>query len=166
MTNVILLSHDFQFLNVVSTKKAIKLICKKRVEVIKSSDKEIYSGFFMPKVIRLINEIKASFNKKVPFSKSSVFVRDSYTCQYCGKHLSNKNATIDHVIPVSKGGKNSYTNCVTSCKTCNNWKSDKLLSQTNMVLVKHPTHPTFAEFMYFKMKALGIDLKEIWAVDK
>lgn len=161
-TQVILLDHNFQFLNIVSIKKAIKLMVKNRVEVIKSTEKELRCGFFLPKVLRLLREIRVTLNKKIPFSKQSVFIRDNYKCQYCGKDLTSRNATVDHVLPVSKGGKNSYQNCVTSCKPCNNWKSDMLLSQTNMQLHRTPTHPTFSEFMFMKMRSLGVELKDIW----
>lgn len=161
-TQILLLDNNFQFLSLVSIKKAIRLIVKEKVEVIKNTDKELRVGFYLPKVIRLLKAINTTFNKKIPFSKSSVFVRDNYQCQYCNKELNSKSATVDHVHPVSKGGKNTFLNTVTSCKPCNNWKDDKLLSQTNLQLAKQPTHPTFSEFMYMKVKMLGIDLKDIW----
>lgn len=161
-TQIILLDNNFQFLNTVSIKKAIKLIVKNRVEVIKSTTKELRVGFLMPQVIRLLKAIKTTFNKRIPFSKQSIFTRDNYVCQYCGKELHSKNATVDHVLPSSKGGKNSFLNCVTACKPCNSWKGDQLLSQTSMQLAKTPTHPSFSEFMYMKMKVLGIDLSDLW----
>jgi len=161
-TQVILLDHNFQFLNTVSIKKAVRLIVKERVEVIKSTDKELRCGFLLPKVIRLLKAINATFTKKIPFSKQSVFIRDNYVCQYCGKELHSRNATVDHVHPTSKGGKNSFENCVTSCKPCNQWKSDLLLEKTNMQLLRNPVHPTWNEFMYMRMKTLGISLSNIW----
>lgn len=161
-TQIVLLDHNFQFLNIVSIKKAVKLMVKGRVEVIKSTDKELRCGLYLPKVIRLLREIRVALNKKIPFSKQSVFIRDNYTCQYCGKVLNARNATVDHVQPVSKGGKNSYLNCVTACKPCNNWKDDKLLSQTNMQLTKQPVHPSFSEFMFMKMRSMGIEISDIW----
>lgn len=160
--NIILLTKDFTFLNTLTIKKCIKLVVKKKVEIIKSTDKELRVGFKLPKVVRLLHNIDTNFSKKVPFSKQGIMIRDNYKCQYCGKQLNAKNATIDHVLPVSKGGKNSFLNCVCSCKTCNNWKDDKLLSETNMVLAKTPIHPTHAEFMYYKMKSMGIELDDIW----
>jgi 5-methylcytosine-specific restriction endonuclease McrA len=160
---IVLLTHDFQFLNVVTIKKAIKLMVKNRVEVIKSTNTELRSGMFMPKVLRLLKAISVTLNKKIPFSKQSVLIRDNYICQYCGKELHQRNATIDHVLPKAKGGKNSYLNTVCSCKPCNSWKSDSLLSTLNMKLLKNPSHPSFSEFLYLKMKMLGIDFQEIWA---
>lgn len=162
-TQIILLDSNFNFLNLITIKKAVRLMCKGKVEVIKSTDKELRCGFFMPKVIRLLKHIAISLTKKIPFSKQNIFIRDDYTCMYCGKVLNARTATVDHIHPQGKGGKNSYLNCVCSCKHCNTWKADKHLHETNMQLIKHPTHPSFLDFMYLKAKSLGIDLKEIWA---
>jgi len=159
---VVLLSHDYQFLNVLSTKKAIKLLVKNRVEVIKASTKLIHNNMYMPTVVRLLKSINAKFKKRIPFSRRTVFFRDELVCQYCGEKLTLKNCTIDHVHPQSKGGKNTYLNCVTSCKPCNTGKDNKMLSETNMSLIKKPTHPSFADSLYFKMKSFGIDISDIW----
>ena len=161
-TQIVLLDVNYNFLNVISIKKYIKLYTKSRIEIIKSSDKLLRVGFPLALVVRLLKAIKATFNKKIPFSKQSVFVRDNYICQYCEKELTAKNATIDHVLPRAKGGKNSYLNCVTACKACNSWKGDMLLSQLNLKLIKQPTHPSFSEYMYMRMKSLGIDLSSVW----
>jgi hypothetical protein len=135
---------------------------KEKVEVIKATDKLLRVGFYLPKVVRLLKAINTNFNKKMPYSKQSVFIRDGYKCQYCGKELNVKNATVDHVLPTSKGGKSSFTNCVTACRVCNHWKGDKLISHTSMQLAKTPTHPTYSEFMYMKMVSIGISIKDIW----
>lgn len=161
-TQIVLLDQNYNFLNLVTIKKAIRLMVKNKVEVIKSTSKELRCGFFLPRVIRLLKAINITLTKKIPFSKQNIFIRDDYTCQYCGKQLNTRNATVDHILPQAKGGKNSYANCVCSCKTCNQWKGDKLLSETSMHLAKHPTHPSFLDFMHLKAKSYGINLKDIW----
>jgi 5-methylcytosine-specific restriction endonuclease McrA len=160
--SIVLLDQSYNFLNLITIKKAIKLMVKQKVEVIKCTGKELHCGLFLPKVIRLLKQINITLNKKIPFSKINIFVRDDYKCQYCGKELNSRNATVDHILPQARGGKNSYTNCVCSCKTCNQWKADKMLSETNMQLFKNPLHPTFMEFMYMKAKSFGIDMKAIF----
>jgi 5-methylcytosine-specific restriction endonuclease McrA len=55
----------------------------------------------------------------VRFSKQNVFLRDGYVCQYCGVQLNKKTATLDHVLPISHGGKSNFENCTTSCGPCN-----------------------------------------------
>jgi 5-methylcytosine-specific restriction endonuclease McrA len=71
----------------------------------------------VPSVIILKEYMKAKTT--VRFSKSNVFLRDLYTCLYCEKVLQKKDCTLDHVLPVSKGGKTTFENTVTACGTCN-----------------------------------------------
>ena len=61
----------------------------------------------------------------VRFSRSSVFIRDEGQCQYCGTKLTSKTATLDHVVPSSKGGKTTWDNTVIACGPCNSAKGDK-----------------------------------------
>jgi len=82
-----------------------------------------------------------------------VMIRDGFKCQYCG---SLKELTIDHVTPVSRGGKSKFENCVTACKHCNNTKSNKLPSEIRMYLKKQPVSPTIAEFTRIKAVKAGV----------
>lgn len=70
--------------------------------------------------------------------KSIIYLRDKYTCQYCGKRLKHSELTIDHVIPKSKGGNNTFENLVTCCKSCNSIKNNKLLEECNLTLLNNP----------------------------
>jgi len=64
-----------------------------------------------------------------------LFLRDHHTCAYCGHvYMASSKLSRDHVIPTSKGGQNTWNNCVTACKQCNTKKSDRLLSECGMVL--------------------------------
>jgi 5-methylcytosine-specific restriction endonuclease McrA len=71
----------------------------------------------VPSVIILKEYMKAKTT--VRFSKSNVFLRDLYTCAYCDSNLEKRDCTLDHVLPVSKGGKTSFENTVTACGGCN-----------------------------------------------
>lgn len=53
-------------------------------------------------------------------------------CHYCGKNVGAKNLTMDHVIPVARGGKSTRGNCVPCCKDCNNKK--KYLTPAEQIL--------------------------------
>ena len=55
----------------------------------------------------------------VRFSKQNIFLRDGYVCQYCEAEVTRKNATLDHVLPTSHGGKTIWENCTTACSDCN-----------------------------------------------
>ncbi|MDJ0713475.1 MAG: HNH endonuclease [Prochloraceae cyanobacterium] len=82
---------------------------------------------------------------KVPsVSRREVLRRDKHQCQYCG---SRKKLTIDHVIPLSKGGKHSWENVVIACEPCNSRKGDRKPSEAGMLLTtqpKAPIHPAIA----------------------
>lgn len=60
----------------------------------------------------------------VRFSKHNVFLRDRYSCQYCGENVTKTTATLDHVLPVSHGGKTTFENTVTACGPCNALKGN------------------------------------------
>lgn len=76
------------------------------------------------------------------FSKRNVFKRDKYTCQYCGKQ--ERDLTIDHVQPKSKGGESVWQNVVAACEPCNKKKADKTLKQAGMKLLRNPFKPNLS----------------------
>jgi 5-methylcytosine-specific restriction endonuclease McrA len=127
-TTVLVLNSSFEPLNITSWKRAVVLLLKQKAQVLSK------------RVIRLLNYVKVPF-KKVFLSKptkSAIYRRDGNKCQYCS---STKNLTIDHIIPKSKGGDNSWENMCLSCSTCNTKKGDKFLEQTGMKLLKTPRAP-------------------------
>ena len=86
----------------------------------------------------------------VRMSKRNVFLRDRYKCQYCGVHCSTDDATLDHILPISLGGKSTWLNLTTACKNCNYLKADK----TKMKPKRAPYKPDFWELAN-KRKELG-----------
>lgn len=157
MTNCILLNGDYTYLSTISWKKALKLIVKHKAEVLKYSSQVVRSAekviMKIPAVLKLLKIIRIIYKSRIPFSKKNVMIRDNYTCQYCG---SKKELTIDHVIPVSRGGKSNFENCVTACKSCNTKKGGRLPSEANMYLKKKPITPTIAEFTRAKAFKSGV----------
>lgn len=165
MERCVILNGDYTFLNIVNWRRAICLMVKQKVEVLKFSKKAIRNGegeiiTYVPLVMRLIKIIRMIYKNKVPFTKKNVFVRDKYRCAYCG---SSQDLTVDHVIPRSRGGKNNFDNCITACKPCNNKKDRRTPSEAKMYLSHQPYAPTISEFIRLKMMQLGIDkfLKDI-----
>jgi hypothetical protein len=77
----------------------------------------------VPSVMMLRDYMKPK--NTVRFSRSNVYLRDEGRCQYCGNHVERKDATLDHVVPVSKGGKSTWENSTTACAPCNSKKSDQ-----------------------------------------
>lgn len=158
MESVIVLNADYSFLNIVPVKKAIKMMSKGKVTVLKATDKVIttFEGFSMviPRVIKLLHMVRAVFKNKVPFSKKNVCIRDEFTCQYCG--TKTEKLTLDHVVPKANGGKRVFENIVAACFECNQAKGDKLPREVGMFPRKRPVQPTIMEFLLIKSKIHGI----------
>ena len=148
---ILVLNADYLPINVTSFKKAFKLVYKGKAEVLVSEGDVItYADTFKrPSVIRLMSYVSVP-HRKVPMSRDNVFKRDDYACGYCGSH---KNLTIDHIIPKSKGGKNSWENLITCCFNCNAKKGDRTPSEAAMKLLFTPSKPNafyFLNRMYSK----------------
>ena len=83
--------------------------------------------FAIPSVVVTKKYVK---NKRTMiFSKTNVFMRDDYTCQYCDIEFFGSQLTFDHVVPRSKGGQTNWTNIVASCDECNRLKANKTLAE-------------------------------------
>ena len=166
MEQIVLLNSDYSFLNIISWQRAMCLVVKNKVEVLKYSNKTIMTvdktlKLLLPQVLRLIKLVRTFYKRKVPFSKKNLLIRDSFTCQYCGSK-SNK-LTVDHMLPRARGGKKSFENCVACCKPCNNKKQDRTPTEARMFPHKKPYQPTIMEFFRIRMRLLGVHnlLKEL-----
>lgn len=82
-------------------------------------------------------------NKELAFNRRNVFRRDNFTCQYCGGKPGMKCLSIDHVMPSSRGGGNSWLNCVVACVKCNTRKGNRTPYEANMPLIALPDKPTW-----------------------
>jgi 5-methylcytosine-specific restriction endonuclease McrA len=157
MQNCVILNNDYSYLNTVSWQKAMRLLVKGKATVLKYSERIVKTAeevvMKIPAVMKLIKLIRTIYRTRVPFSKKNVMIRDGYTCQYCG---ASTKLTIDHVIPVSRGGKSDFENCVSACQDCNNKKSNRLPSECHMYLKKKPISPTISEFTRIKAVKAGV----------
>jgi len=96
----------------------------------------------LPEII--ITKFYDRYNYRDPrCSKHNLLKRDGMICQYTGEFLVKKNATIDHILPKSKGGKTTWNNCVVSSFFCNNRKGSKTLNEVNLKLLIDPKKPTW-----------------------
>lgn len=94
----------------------------------------------VPRVVRSLTYDKVP-RYSVKLNRRNIYHRDNNTCQYCGHKLGTSKLNIDHVIPKSKGGKNSWKNLVCSCIKCNKKKADLLLKEAGMKLISIPREP-------------------------
>ncbi|MEM2983512.1 MAG: HNH endonuclease [Candidatus Bathyarchaeia archaeon] len=163
MEKTLLLNTSYEPLSIISWKKAITLLYLGKVEVLKEYERVIRGAsceIKQPAVIRLLKLVKNNNHRNVKFSRKNIFLRDNYTCQYCGKRLDPKYLTCDHIVPKSRGGITEWSNIVTSCIECNLKKGDKLPEEAGMVLRKKPSRPTS---FYMIMLHTGIkNLPELW----
>jgi len=95
-----------------------------------------------PRIIRYLDYNKV-YSNKVRFSRKNVFLRDNYTCQYCGKTMPLSKLQLEHVVPKAQGGKTIWVNTVCSCQECNNKKRDRTPEQAGMKLIRKPFIPRF-----------------------
>ncbi|WP_209349257.1 HNH endonuclease [Pontixanthobacter sp. CEM42] len=118
---------------------AIKAVFLDRVDIIECYDREVHSPSLdmkIPSVIALRQYVKQS--EFPAFTRFNLFLRDRFTCQYCG---SEENLTFDHVIPRRLGGKTTWENIASACAPCNMKKGGRTPKQAGMTMV-NPIRPT------------------------
>lgn len=155
MRTVLILNADYTPLTVMDLRRGFKLVFKNKAEIISKKEKPIFAGdktFDCPSVIRLFKYVSFPY-KKVALSRNSVYRRDNFRCLYCG---SKEDLTLDHVIPRSRGGPNSWTNLVTCCMRCNVRKGDRLIEETDMSISYMPFTPSYL-FFIIKMNKIYND---------
>jgi 5-methylcytosine-specific restriction endonuclease McrA len=138
------LNFDYSPLNVTSLQRGFTLVVNGKAEVIKSADNPITTftnTYVRPLIIRLLKYIHYR-SSGLRVNRQRIFKRDGNECGYCG---SKKDLTIDHVLPRSKGGKNTWENLVTCCSKCNLKKGNRTPDEARMPLRKKPYEPNFVD---------------------
>jgi len=126
-----------------SWQESIKAVFLERVNIVSEYDHTVHSPSIemrLPSVISLKKYVPAS--RQPAFTRFNVFLRDSFTCQYCAGHYPAEDLTFDHVVPRSRGGRTKWTNVVTACTTCNLRKGKQLPRECDMILRWPPAQPT------------------------
>lgn len=122
-----------------SWQDAIRAVFLDRVNIISTYDVVARSpGMEMqlPSVVSLKSYVRPC--RQPAFTRFNVFLRDRFTCQYCG---SRADLTFDHLIPRSKGGQTTWDNVVTACAPCNLRKADRLAEDIGMIPARRPARP-------------------------
>jgi len=129
-----------------SWQDAVKAVFLDRVQILSEYETEVHSPSFrmkLPSVIALRDFIPV--DRRPAFTRFNVFLRDSFSCQYCGDDFSASELTFDHVIPRSKGGLTEWENVVAACSGCNVVKGNKLPRHCGMYPLREPHAPTTRE---------------------
>ena len=95
-----------------------------------------------------------------PLNNQALFARDAHMCMYCGGQFSERGLSRDHILPLSRGGNDSWKNVVTACKRCNNRKAGRTPELAGMELLAVPFVPTHAEYIYLQGKRVLADQME------
>jgi 5-methylcytosine-specific restriction endonuclease McrA len=146
-----------------SWQDAVKAVFLDRVNIIDHYDVCVRSPSLemqLPSVVSLKEYVPAA--RHPAFTRFNVFLRDRFTCQYCGEPSPSHELTFDHLVPRSRGGRTVWTNVVTACATCNLWKGNRLPRESakNADKARDPEmHQTKkGNQWYFGMKAhFGVD---------
>lgn len=137
----LVLNAGYEPLAVVSFKRAIVLVMNQKATVLASdADHPVWSisgRYDRPSVILLTRYVRIPHGRAVPVSRRGVLRRDSHRCGYCGKTAT----TIDHVLPRSRGGADSWENLVACCLRCNNVKGDRTATEMGWSLTFTPRMP-------------------------
>lgn len=143
---VLVLNQNYEPLNVCNERRAIVLINRGKAEVLEHGKGHIRTpsqNYARPSVIRLMYLIRRP-RPKARLTRREVFLRDNFTCQYCG--VRGKDLTIDHVIPRHRGGKHTWDNLVSACRACNHRKGGKTLEEAKMTLRRPPAQPRVSPY--------------------
>lgn len=143
--NVLLLNAAFQPLGVISHQRLVILLTKEKITFVDEATRQKVQAEIDSRhlgndvvVVRLLRNVRIPHRLLYP-NRANLLLRDNSTCQYCGVRHAASEMTIDHVIPISRGGaRNDWTNMVVACKKCNHRKSNHLLSQVDMHLIRKP----------------------------
>ncbi len=140
LRQVLVLNKSYIAIGIITARRAMTLIAKGAAVVLEPSKHVIHTSvacFPLPSVIRLERtKYVPHYNRAV--SRKSILMRDGHTCQYCRTKLAPQKLTLDHVIPRSRRGANTWENLVTCCHACNNRKADRTPEEAGMSLAMKP----------------------------
>ena len=147
-------------LSIIGWQQAIKLVFLEKVTVIKDYEDRVVRSPSISYNVPSICVTQEYFNpmKNVKFTRTNLYLRDMYQCQYCSDVFESKDLTIDHVIPKSAGGFYGWENCVTACRTCNSKKGSKIQKP-----IRAPFSPEYYHLVSkWRKRPSRIKLREEW----
>ena len=155
---VLQLSHSYEPLSIITARRALTLVTKGVAVVVLPTSRQVYPGVFLPSIIRLREY------KKIPYrmqqvSKKNILLRDGNRCMYCGKRGTGADLQLEHIMPRSRGGKNTWENLVAACDKCNSRKGSKTPEEAGMPLIHRPL-PVTIHTCKALLKQLGSEVDE------
>jgi len=162
--DTLVLNASFEPLSTVTMNRAVVLVLQDKAVVEQSHPalrvRAATVDLPVPRVIRLCRYVRVPFRRRAPWSRRGVLVRDQHRCAYCGRRAT----TVDHVVPRSAGGADSWLNTVASCAEDNHRKADRTPEQAGMPLLRQPFEPTPADAMLLALSRDGQETLPEWLV--
>lgn len=149
---LLLNGHTWEPIAIISVPRAMNLLISGKAVVVEETGhflRTVRERFAIPSVIALRRYINVP-RRQAPWSRKSVLMRDEYRCIYCGVHpgemqagkvLSKHDMTVDHILPKSRGGKDTWMNTACACPKCNHRKGNHLPHEAGMKLLWEPRRP-------------------------
>lgn len=137
----LVLNASYEPLCIVPTRRAAVLVLTEKAVSVSDGEGVLHSAtrsVVVPAVVRLTRFVKVPFRGQVSLTRRAIFARDHGKCVYCGSPA----ATIDHVLPRSRGGRHVWDNVVAACRRCNHVKADRTLTELGWTLRRRPAAPT------------------------
>lgn len=143
MTTVLVLNASYERLHYVSLAHAVRMLVRQVAVVEEAAAGRPMGPWPRPKVVRLLRYVTMRWRHRArpAWSRRAVLARDGHRCAYCGGRAS----TIDHVLPRSRGGGNTWLNTVAACGPCNSRKRDRTPTEAGMPLLARPFAPTWEQ---------------------
>lgn len=140
MSGVLVLNAGYEPLHRVTLNHAVRMLARQVAVVEEAVEGRTFGPYPMPKVLRLVRYVALRWRHRVPsWSRSRLLERDGHRCGYCGE----KAGTVDHVVPLARGGETSWLNTVAACFKCNNKKGSRSAKSAGMSLRFDPFIPTW-----------------------
>ena len=150
------LNASFEPLTMVPVRRALRLVIEGKAEIVEAEGEDVVRSERLtlpkPAIIRLVKFVHVPRRFRRQVTNTFLFARDAYRCQYChrghGELRSRECLTRDHVVPISRGGGNEWTNVVTACSSCNTRKGNSLPSECGMHPLTPPHEPHFVHLSW------------------
>ncbi|XP_030463779.2 uncharacterized protein LOC115683385 isoform X1 [Syzygium oleosum] len=159
----LVLDIAYRPVDVVSWRRAICMEFMEKADVLEYYDQTVDSpsgSFYIPAVLRVPHLLQVVKRRRIRTNliRKNIFHRDSYSCQYCS---SSENLTIDHVLPIARGGEWKWENLVTACARCNSRKGQKTLEEANMKLINVPKAPKDYDILAIPLTSATIKMLKL-----
>jgi 5-methylcytosine-specific restriction endonuclease McrA len=163
------LNASFEPLTILPVQRALRLVIDSKAEILEVDAARSFRSQWQevpcPTVIRLVRFVHVPRRFRRQVTNTFLFARDSYRCQYCGRHRSDLKGrdflTRDHVVPISRGGGNHWQNVVTACSPCNNRKANHLPAECRMHPLRTPAEPNYVELVWAVRRVTEVQAKYI-----